>query len=58
MKILEKAIMRIYASVTGDLFHYGHVAFFKSARAFGISLTVGICSNADVSVRSGYTCFL
>ena len=41
--------MHIYVSVTGDLFHYGHVAFFKSARAFGTSLTVGVCSNADVS---------
>ena len=41
--------MRIYVAITGDLFHYGHVAFLKSARTFGTELIVGVCSDADVS---------
>jgi len=41
--------MRIYVAITGDLFHFGHVAFLESARAFGTDLIVGVCSDADVS---------
>ena len=41
--------MRIYVAITGDLFHYGHVAFLKQAKAFGKELIVGVCSDADVS---------
>ena len=41
--------MRIYVSVTGDLFHYGHINFFKKAREFGKHLTVGVCSDSEVS---------
>ena len=40
--------VRIYVAITGDLFHHGHVAFLKSARAFGTELIVGVCSDADV----------
>ena len=34
--------IRIYASMVGDLFHYGHVSFLKQARALGTYLIVGI----------------
>ena len=41
--------MRVYVCVTGDLFHYGHIYFFKKAREFGEKLIVGICSDDYVS---------
>lgn len=41
--------MRVYVAITGDLFHYGHVAFLKRAKSFGTYLLVGVCSDADVS---------
>ena len=41
--------MRVYVCVTGDLFHYGHICFFKKAREFGEKLIVGICSDDYVS---------
>ena len=41
--------MRVYVCVTGDLFHYGHIRFFKKAREFGNKLIVGICSDEYVS---------
>ena len=31
--------------MTGDLFHYGHISFFKKAKEFGEKLIVGICSD-------------
>lgn len=34
--------VRIYASMIGDLFHYGHVTFLKKAHALGTYLIVGI----------------
>lgn len=34
--------IRIYASMVGDLLHYGHIAFLKQARALGTHLIVGI----------------
>ncbi|HJZ24260.1 MAG TPA: LicD family protein [Candidatus Babeliales bacterium] len=34
--------IRIYASMVGDLFHYGHVTFLKQARTLGTHLIVGI----------------
>ena len=40
---------RIYVAVTGDLFHYGHVSFFKKARKFGDYLLVGVHSDEDVA---------
>jgi len=41
--------MRVYVVITGDLFHYGHVAFLKNAKSMGTHLIVGVCSDADVS---------
>lgn len=41
--------MRVYVVITGDLFHYGHVAFLKKAKSMGTHLIVGVCSDADVS---------
>ena len=40
---------KIYVAITGDLFHYGHISFFKKAREFGDSLMVGVCSDEDVA---------
>ncbi len=42
-------MIKIYVSVTGDLFHYGHISFFKKAREFGDSLMVCIFSDEDVA---------
>jgi ethanolamine-phosphate cytidylyltransferase len=39
----------IYADVVCDLFHYGHVEFFRLARALGDRLVVGVVSDEDVS---------
>ena len=41
---------KIYVAVTGDLFHYGHISFFKKAREFGNYLVVGVHSDEDVAV--------
>ena len=38
----------IYVCITGDLFHHGHIAFFKRAREYGSHLLVGVCSDEDV----------
>lgn len=35
-------VIRIYASMVGDLFHHGHVAFLKNAHALGTHVIVGI----------------
>ena len=37
---------RVYVDVVGDLFHYGHVEFFRRARDFGDALVVGVHSDA------------
>ncbi len=39
----------VYADVVCDLFHYGHVEFFRLARALGDRLIVGIVSDLDVA---------
>jgi cytidyltransferase-like protein len=44
----EKKILRVYADMVGDLFHAGHVEFFKKARAFGDYLVVGILADESV----------
>lgn len=41
--------MRIYADITGDLFHYGHICFFQQARNLGDYLIVGVHSDKTVS---------
>jgi cytidyltransferase-like protein len=38
----------IYADVVCDLFHYGHVEFFRQARELGDALVVGLVGDADV----------
>ncbi len=40
---------RVYVDMVADLFHCGHVAFLRSARAFGDQLVVGIHSDAAVA---------
>lgn len=42
-------MISLYSVVTGDLFHRGHVAFFKKARELGDHLTVGVCSDEEVT---------
>jgi len=46
-RVIEKPAdsVRIYASMVADLFHYGHVAFLKQARALGTHLIVGLISD-------------
>ncbi len=39
----------IYADVVCDLFHLGHVEFFRQARALGDALVVGLVSDADAA---------
>ena len=43
-------MVRVYVDMVADLFHYGHVAFLKKARALGDYLLVGI--HADVVLVS------
>ncbi len=40
--------VRVYVDMVGDLFHYGHVEFFKQALEHGDELVVGVMSDADV----------
>jgi cytidyltransferase-like protein len=37
---------RVYVDLVADLFHYGHVAFLRQARALGDTLIVGVHSDA------------
>ena len=46
----EHKPIRVYASMVGDLFHYGHVAFLKKARAIGTHVIVGIIPD-DVATK-------
>jgi cytidyltransferase-like protein len=39
----------VYADVVCDLFHAGHVEFFRQARALGDRLIVGLVGDADVA---------
>jgi len=48
LKACDKKPVRVYADMVGDLFHAGHVEFFKKARAFGDVLVVGILSDDSV----------
>ncbi|MES2344908.1 MAG: adenylyltransferase/cytidyltransferase family protein [Chlamydiota bacterium] len=38
----EKQPVRVYVDIVGDLFHAGHVQFFKQAKSFGDYLIVGV----------------
>ncbi len=42
-------MVRVYADMVADLFHYGHVAFLKAARAQGDYLIVGIIGDDDAT---------
>ena len=40
-------MIRVYVDGVFDLFHYGHIAFLKKARALGDCLLVGVCADND-----------
>ncbi len=44
-------MIRVYADMTADLFHYGHVEFLRQARALGDYLLVGIHSDDVVEAN-------
>ena len=47
-------MVRVYVDMVADLFHYGHVAFLKKARALGNYLLVGIHADTVlVSYKKG-----
>ncbi len=41
-------MIRVYADIVGDLFHYGHVEFLRQSRALGDYLLVGVCADDAV----------
>ncbi len=43
-----EAATRVYVDIVGDLFHAGHVEFFKKAKSFGDTLIVGILADEIV----------
>ena len=43
-------MIRVYADMAADLFHYGHMAFLEKARALGDYLLVG--SHSDEALES------
>ncbi|MFO1091257.1 MAG: adenylyltransferase/cytidyltransferase family protein [Hyphomicrobiales bacterium] len=38
-------MIKVFTTMVGDLFHFGHVEFLKRARAMGDHLTVGLISD-------------
>lgn len=40
--------VRVYADITGDLLHAGHLEFFKKAKALGDELVIGVLTDEDV----------
>jgi cytidyltransferase-like protein len=45
----DDGVSWVYVDCVCDLFHAGHVAFFRKARALGDRLVVGVLSDADVA---------
>ncbi|MES2122623.1 MAG: adenylyltransferase/cytidyltransferase family protein [Chlamydiota bacterium] len=45
----EKKPVRVYADIVGDLFHAGHVEFFRKAKELGDQLIIGVLSDEDVN---------
>lgn len=41
----EEKTVRVYVDIVGDLFHAGHVEFFKKAKSFGNYLIVGVLAD-------------
>ena len=39
----------VYADVVCDLFHYGHIEFFRQAQSLGDALVVGLVGDADAA---------
>ena len=44
----KKRPTRVYADISGDLFHAGHVAFLKKAKELGDELVVGVLADCDI----------
>lgn len=40
--------IRVYADITGDLLHKGHIEFFKKARNYGDYLIIGVLPDETV----------
>ena len=49
MSVSDGNRITIYADVVCDLFHHGHVEFFRQARALGDRLIVGLVSDRNVA---------
>jgi cytidyltransferase-like protein len=45
--------MRVYVKVSADLFHFGHVRFFRSARSLGDHLTVSVVPDERIRAFKG-----
>ena len=45
LTLFAKEPVRVYVDIVGDLFHSGHINFFKQARNFGDYLIVGVLAD-------------